>query len=203
MTKSGLMVGLGETEPEVNELLRDLAANDVDVATIGQYLQPTRRNFPVAEFVPRKSSNAIANPENRPALTMCSATRSCAAPIWPIWRTSTPPQARAPELMLWRCLAASCSLDLHSTWLFSPPPAAITPLLLVTRSSREWVAKHRFLLGYVTGPVTFWAGVNYWIQFVISVHGGLGTAEGTAVWILFCLAKGLYLGASSECWPAF
>ena len=42
--------------------------------------------------------------------------------------------------------------------------------------------------------MTFWAGVNYWIQFVISVHGGLGTAGGTAVWVLFCLAKGLYLG---------
>ena len=42
---------LGEQESEVNELLRDLAANDVDVATIGQYLQPTRRNLPVAEYV--------------------------------------------------------------------------------------------------------------------------------------------------------
>jgi apolipoprotein N-acyltransferase len=70
-------------------------------------------------------------------------------------------------------------------------PVAIAPLLYAL--SREWVPKHRFLLGYVTG-VTFWAGVNYWIQFVISVHGGLGTTEGTAVWVLFCLAKGLYLG---------
>jgi len=51
MTKSGLMVGLGEEEAEVNSLLADLAANDVDVATIGQYLQPTRRNLRVAEFV--------------------------------------------------------------------------------------------------------------------------------------------------------
>jgi lipoic acid synthetase len=51
MTKSGLMVGLGEEEVEVNHLLADLAANSVDVATIGQYLQPTRRNLRVAEFV--------------------------------------------------------------------------------------------------------------------------------------------------------
>ena len=51
LTKSGLMVGLGEEPREVEALLRDLRAADVDVATIGQYLQPTRRNLPVAEFV--------------------------------------------------------------------------------------------------------------------------------------------------------
>jgi lipoyl synthase len=51
LTKSGLMVGLGERVEEVEELLRDLLAADVDVATIGQYLQPTRRNLRVAEFV--------------------------------------------------------------------------------------------------------------------------------------------------------
>ena len=51
LTKSGLMVGLGETAEEVHQLLRDLRAAKVDVATIGQYLQPTRRNMPVAEFV--------------------------------------------------------------------------------------------------------------------------------------------------------
>jgi lipoyl synthase len=51
LTKSGLMVGLGETPAEVKQLLRDLREADVDVATIGQYLQPTRRNLPVAEYV--------------------------------------------------------------------------------------------------------------------------------------------------------
>jgi lipoic acid synthetase len=52
LVKSGFMVGLGETADEVRELLRDLRAAEADVATIGQYLQPTRRNLPVAEFVP-------------------------------------------------------------------------------------------------------------------------------------------------------
>ena len=52
LTKSGLMVGLGEAEEEVNVLLRDLRGSKVDVATIGQYLQPTRRNMQVAEHVP-------------------------------------------------------------------------------------------------------------------------------------------------------
>ena len=51
LTKSGLMVGLGEDPEEVHELLRDLFAARADVVTIGQYLQPTRRNLPVAAFV--------------------------------------------------------------------------------------------------------------------------------------------------------
>jgi len=51
LTKSGLMVGLGERVEEVEELLRDLRGSDVHVATIGQYLQPTRRNMAVAEYV--------------------------------------------------------------------------------------------------------------------------------------------------------
>lgn len=51
LTKSGLMVGLGETPAEVETLLRDLLAASADVATIGQYLQPTRRNLAVTEFV--------------------------------------------------------------------------------------------------------------------------------------------------------
>jgi lipoic acid synthetase len=51
MTKSGFMAGLGETEEEVTQLLRDLREQDVDVATIGQYLQPTRRNLKVSEYV--------------------------------------------------------------------------------------------------------------------------------------------------------
>jgi lipoyl synthase len=51
LTKSGFMVGLGETNGEVRELLRDLRSVGTDVATIGQYLQPTRRNLPVTEYV--------------------------------------------------------------------------------------------------------------------------------------------------------
>ena len=51
LTKSGFMVGLGESAAEVHSLLRDLRAAHVDVATIGQYLQPTRHNLPVTEYV--------------------------------------------------------------------------------------------------------------------------------------------------------
>jgi lipoic acid synthetase len=51
LTKSGFMVGLGERTDEVKRLLGDLRANDVDVITIGQYLQPTRNHLPVEEYV--------------------------------------------------------------------------------------------------------------------------------------------------------
>jgi lipoic acid synthetase len=51
LTKSGFMVGLGETEEEVKALLRDLRESGTSIATIGQYLQPTRRNLPVAAYI--------------------------------------------------------------------------------------------------------------------------------------------------------
>jgi len=51
-TKSGLMLGLGETEAELLEALRDLCAAGCDLLTLGQYLQPTLRHLPVVEFVP-------------------------------------------------------------------------------------------------------------------------------------------------------
>ena len=49
-TKSGLMVGLGETEPDLLETFRDLRGAGVDLLTIGQYLQPTKAHAPVARF---------------------------------------------------------------------------------------------------------------------------------------------------------
>lgn len=51
-TKSGLMVGLGETNDEVVEVLRDLRAHGVEIATIGQYLRPTPKHLPVLRHVP-------------------------------------------------------------------------------------------------------------------------------------------------------
>jgi lipoic acid synthetase len=50
-TKSGIMLGLGETKEEVYETLRDLRANQVDVVTIGQYLQPSKKHLPVKDFI--------------------------------------------------------------------------------------------------------------------------------------------------------
>lgn len=50
-TKSGIMLGLGETHEEVIETLQDLRTVGVDIVTLGQYLQPTPKHLPVAEFV--------------------------------------------------------------------------------------------------------------------------------------------------------
>jgi lipoyl synthase len=51
-TKSGLMLGLGETEAELLQALEDLRRARCDILTLGQYLQPTLRHLPVVEFVP-------------------------------------------------------------------------------------------------------------------------------------------------------
>jgi len=58
-TKSGIMVGLGETRNEVLQVMDDLRSADVDFLTIGQYLQPTRKHAPVARFVPPDEFKAL------------------------------------------------------------------------------------------------------------------------------------------------
>jgi len=50
-TKSGIMVGLGETRHEVLQVMDDLRSADVDFLTIGQYLQPSRKHHPVVSYV--------------------------------------------------------------------------------------------------------------------------------------------------------
>ena len=50
-TKSGVMLGLGETPEEVIETMQDLRSVNVDILTLGQYLQPTPKHLPVAEFI--------------------------------------------------------------------------------------------------------------------------------------------------------
>jgi len=50
-TKSGLMVGLGETDDEIVGVMRDLRAHDVDMLTVGQYLQPSAHHLPVLRYV--------------------------------------------------------------------------------------------------------------------------------------------------------
>ncbi|MGK7393695.1 MAG: lipoyl synthase [Candidatus Cyclobacteriaceae bacterium M3_2C_046] len=50
-TKSGIMLGLGETEEEIFQIMDDLAAQGVDILTLGQYLQPTKMHLEVVEFI--------------------------------------------------------------------------------------------------------------------------------------------------------
>jgi lipoic acid synthetase len=58
-TKSGIMVGLGETRDEVLQLMDDLRSADVDFLTIGQYLQPTRKHAEVRRYVPPDEFEAL------------------------------------------------------------------------------------------------------------------------------------------------
>jgi lipoic acid synthetase len=50
VTKSGVMVGLGETSAELVEVFRDLGSRGVDILTVGQYLRPSRDHLPIARF---------------------------------------------------------------------------------------------------------------------------------------------------------
>lgn len=59
-TKSGLMLGLGETREEIEAVMRDLRAHDCDMLTLGQYLQPSRFHLPVTRFVPPEEFDELA-----------------------------------------------------------------------------------------------------------------------------------------------
>ena len=59
-TKSGLMVGLGETDDEILSVMRDLRAHDVGMLTVGQYLQPSAHHLPVARYVEPAVFDAFA-----------------------------------------------------------------------------------------------------------------------------------------------
>ena len=51
LTKSAIMLGLGETKEEVMETLKDLRDHNVDIVTIGQYMRPSKRHLAIKEFV--------------------------------------------------------------------------------------------------------------------------------------------------------
>jgi lipoic acid synthetase len=58
-TKSGLMLGLGETTEEVLAVMRDLAAHGVDILTLGQYLRPSPKHLPILRYVPVEEFNEL------------------------------------------------------------------------------------------------------------------------------------------------
>ncbi len=73
-TKSGLMVGLGETKEEVLQVMDDLRAADVDFLTIGQYLQPTPKHAVVDRFVPPAEFDSYAAIARAKGFLMVSAS---------------------------------------------------------------------------------------------------------------------------------
>jgi len=60
LTKSGLMLGLGETNDQVIETMHDLRAHEVDILTLGQYLRPSDRELPVDRYVPPAEFDELA-----------------------------------------------------------------------------------------------------------------------------------------------
>ena len=73
-TKSGLMVGLGETLAQVRQVMDDMRAADVDFLTVGQYLQPTKKHHAVARFVPPEEFKALETAAYAKGFLMVSAT---------------------------------------------------------------------------------------------------------------------------------
>ncbi len=73
-TKSGIMVGLGETREEVMQVMDDLRAADVDFLTIGQYLQPTRKHHPIDRFVPPEEFKGLESTAYAKGFLMVSAS---------------------------------------------------------------------------------------------------------------------------------
>ncbi len=73
-TKSGMMVGLGETKEEIGQVMDDLRAADVDFITIGQYLQPTPKHAPVAHFWTPEEFEGLEKMARAKGFLMVSAT---------------------------------------------------------------------------------------------------------------------------------
>ena len=72
-TKSGLMLGLGETPEEIGEAMADLRRAGCDILTLGQYLQPTREHLPVVEFVAPAQFDAYAEQARQMGFVHCAS----------------------------------------------------------------------------------------------------------------------------------
>ena len=70
-TKSGIMLGLGETRAEVEQVMQDLRDHDCEMLTLGQYLQPTRDHLPVDRFVTPEEFDATARARRAHGLLQC------------------------------------------------------------------------------------------------------------------------------------
>ena len=73
-TKSGFMVGLGEDAMEIRQLMNDLRSADVDFLTVGQYLQPTPKHYPVMSYLPPKAYTLIERAAIRKGFLHVSAS---------------------------------------------------------------------------------------------------------------------------------
>jgi lipoic acid synthetase len=90
-TKSGLMLGLGETDEEVLQAMRDLRAHDVEMLTLGQYLQPSDGHLPVLRYAHPDTFGVF----ERAALGMGFSRAACG----PMVRSSYYADEQAREVM--------------------------------------------------------------------------------------------------------
>ena len=97
LTKSGIIVGLGETNDEVVETMRDLRAHGVDVVTIGQYLQPSAKHARSTAGCTPTSSAGCASRARRSASARSSPARSCARATARTSSGTRPRPAAAPS----------------------------------------------------------------------------------------------------------
>lgn len=73
ITKSGIMLGLGETKEEVGNVMRDLRGSGCDIITIGQYLSPTEKHFPMSRFITPEEFDVY----HREAIEMGFSSAAC------------------------------------------------------------------------------------------------------------------------------
>ncbi len=79
-TKSGVMMGLGETNEEIVQVLKDLREHGVNMLTLGQYLQPSRHHLPVKRYVPPAEFDELKDVAMDSASATPPAAPSCAPP---------------------------------------------------------------------------------------------------------------------------
>lgn len=82
VAKSGLMVGLGESDEEVLQTLRDLHAAGVEIVTLGQYLRPTLEHHPVAAYITPENSTGTGSRRSTWASATARAVRWCVRRTW-------------------------------------------------------------------------------------------------------------------------
>ena len=96
-TKSGLMVGLGETDDEILDVMRDMRAHDIDMLTIGQYLAPSAHHLPVRRYVHPDTFGMFEREARRWASRMPRSARWCARATTPISRRTRPASPPSPD----------------------------------------------------------------------------------------------------------
>ena len=191
-TKSGFMVGLGETDDEVRALLRDLHAaghgrGDHRPISAAHAPQSARRRISSS----RRSSTRTATTACPSASRWSSADRWCAAPTW---RTLVSDEA---QRSIGAELAAGAALRGAADPHLSP---ILHRLVAPWRSPRCWSRSRASRAGRAAScsagraGIVYWFGVCYWIQFVLAVPRRRGRLlAGWAAVPAFCVAKALHL----------